>query len=43
MKECAIDCRILQSFHTSTGNDLKCEMFKEASPNKEVRRDRNQR
>ena len=27
MKECAIDCRILQEFHSSTGNDLKCELY----------------
>ena len=44
MKEGAIDCRILRAFHSSTGNDLKCEMY-DSSDNKQdnARRDKNQR
>ena len=27
MKEAAVDCRILQKFHSATGNQVKCEPF----------------
>lgn len=31
MKEAAIDCQILQRFHTSTGNKITCETFEKAA------------
>jgi hypothetical protein len=27
MKEAAIDCRILEKFHSATGTKVKCENF----------------
>lgn len=27
MKEAAVDCRILQKFHSATGSEVKCELF----------------
>lgn len=31
MKEAAVDCRILQTFHNATGNNLRCDYFEHRS------------